>query len=263
MRAGIVITYVLLSSAAQTTAQEIRGRVVDDATRQGLVNATVFLMTPDSAVVQRVGTDSKGFFRLKPGNAGQYAITVELLGYAKARREVVFDGKESTLPAFVLRVAAVPVKPVEATATAEAKTEKPVGFSRSSMVVAGSKMAMLEEAGVPFKSAVRETGSIAVKELNTPRGLVICIEATRRMATFNGPRGGCAYPLLVMDGVVLDPDAAQNTIRGLQVAELESIEFLPPVEAGQRYGLAASANGALVMWSRGRGPYRDSARNRK
>jgi hypothetical protein len=243
MRVGLVITCALLSGAAQTTAQEIRGRVVDDATRQGLVNATVLLTTPDSAVVQRVGTDSKGFFRLKPKNAGQYAITVELLGYARERREVVFDGQDSTVPAFVLRVEAVPVKPVEATATAESKTDKPAGFSRSSMVVAGSKMATLEEAGTPFKSAVRETGSLEVKEYQTPQGLVICIQATRRAATFSAPAGRCAWPAIVLDGVLLSPSDVQNIVRGLQIAELESIEFLPPVEAGQRYGLAASANG--------------------
>ena len=263
MRIGLVVACALLSCVAQTAAQEIRGRVVDDASRRGLANATVLLMRSDSTVALRVGTDANGFFRLKPGSAGQYTIVIELLGYAQERRDVSFEGSDATVPAFVLRVEAVPVKPVEATATAEAKTDKPAGFSRSSMVIAGSKMATLEEAGTPFKSAVRETGSVEVKEYQTPAGLVMCIQATRRAATFSAPAGRCAWPAIVLDGVLLSPSDVQNIVRGLQIAELESIEFLPPVEAGQRYGLAASANGALVMWSRGRGPYRDSARNRK
>jgi CarboxypepD_reg-like domain len=252
-----------LAGGASLPAQDIRGRVVDDATRQALINATVLLMGADGAVLQRVGTDANGFFRVMPKTAGQYEMVVELLGYAKDRRVVNFEGRELVVPAFVLKVEAVPLKPVEATETAAPNSEKPVGFSRASMILAGSKMRTLEEHGIPFKSAVRETGSVEVKEYYASGRLVLCIQAMRRMASFSQPSGGCAWPAIVLDGITLEPSDAQKIVRGLSIAELESIEFLPPVEAAQRYGLSAAANGALVMWSRGRGPYKDAARNGK
>jgi hypothetical protein len=43
---------------------------------------------------------------------------------------------------------------------------------------------------------------------------------------------------------------------------IESFEYLSPVEAGQQYGLDASANGALVIWTRGRGPHKSPDRNK-
>src|SRR5262245_22827250 len=159
---AIVLACGAHSSALQ--AQDIRGRVVDDASRQALRNATVLLVGADSSLVQRVGTDANGFFRVTPKTAGQYEIVVELLGYAKDRRAVNFEGKELVVPAFVLKAEAVPLKPVEATAAAQPSAEKAAGFSRSSMILAGSKMRTLEEHGTPFKSAVRETGSLEVKE---------------------------------------------------------------------------------------------------
>ena len=265
MQAFPVLALVLagLAGGAALHAQDIRGRVVDDATRQALANATVLLIGPDSSVLQRVGTDGNGFFRVSPKTAGQYEIVVELLGYAQDRRAVNFEGRELVVPAFVLKVEAVPLRPVEATGSAQPNTEKAAGFSRSSMVLAGSKMRTLEEHGIPFKSAVRETGSVEVKEYYARGQLVLCIQATRRMASFSPPGGGCAWPAIVLDGITLDPGDAQKIVRGLSIAELESIEFLPPVEAAQRYGMSAAANGALVMWSRGRGPYKNAARNTK
>jgi hypothetical protein len=68
MKALRILAFVLagVASGASLQAQDIRGRVVDDATRQALVNATVLLMGADSTVVQRVGTDANGFFRVTP-----------------------------------------------------------------------------------------------------------------------------------------------------------------------------------------------------
>jgi hypothetical protein len=51
-------------------------------------------------------------------------------------------------------------------------------------------------------------------------------------------------------------------IRTPGLADYESIEYLTPVEAGHRYGMQASAKGAIVIWTRGRGPNASVARNR-
>ena len=36
---------------------------------------------------------------------------------------------------------------------------------------------------------------------------------------------------------------------------IESVHYLSPTEAGLRYGMEAARTGALVLWTRGRGPY--------
>ena len=44
------------------------------------------------------------------------------------------------------------------------------------------------------------------------------------------------------------------------MSEFERIELMSPLQASSRYGLAGSG-GAMVLHSRGRGPYQDPARN--
>jgi hypothetical protein len=69
----------------------------------------------------------------------------------------------------------------------------------------------------------------------------------------------CEPVVLVIDGVVTgDP---HEPLRSFRLSDMESVELLQPTDAGLQYGLDASANGALVIWTRGRGPHRSEARN--
>jgi hypothetical protein len=47
----------------------------------------------------------------------------------------------------------------------------------------------------------------------------------------------------------------------MSVRELESVEYLNPLDAGLRYGNRAAQSGALVMWSRGQGPHKSPSRH--
>ena len=68
----------------------------------------------------------------------------------------------------------------------------------------------------------------------------------------------CNPVTLILDGVsVGDPFLG---LRSFALADVESIEYYTPVEAGYRFGLDASANGALVIWTRGRDPHRSQGR---
>jgi hypothetical protein len=75
-------------------------------------------------------------------------------------------------------------------------------------------------------------------------------------------RPNCEQLTFVVDGVVLDAESVKPILRSANVQDYESVEYLTPVEAGYRYGLGASS-GAIVMWSRGRGPHVSDARNRR
>jgi hypothetical protein len=256
---------LLLLSQTPAAAQSIRARVVDDATRQPIAGATVTMLSGES-VLTRVSSDANGFFRIRAPRAGTFAISVEMLGYATERREVAVAAEDLTMPAFVLKTQAIPVAPVEATARRNERSDPVVGFSRASHIVAGSRLATLEAQAARPLTLVREIGALRVQEYITPAGKPkICIEARRGLSTFGAGRAqsGCAWPVIVIDGVAIaDPASAEDTFRTLQLRDMESFEYLTPTEAGHRYGLDASANGALVIWTRGRGPHVDPARNR-
>jgi hypothetical protein len=253
---------MFLSSASALSAQQIRGRVVDEQSRQGLVDVSVLLIGADSSVQQRVATDKSGFFLLKGLSAATFDIVIERLGYARERRTVTFEGADLTLPAFVLRSEAIPLAPVEAKAASNRRTDENVGFKRSHHVLAGERMLLLEQQGVRFLSAIRDLAAgVQVRE-TYPRGVyTLCIESSRRMASFNMRADVCDWVTIVLDGIEIEDPV--KLLRGLSLHEVESLEFLPPAEAGQRYGMKASSTGALLIWSRGRGPHRGSARDRK
>lgn len=67
---------------------------------------------------------------------------------------------------------------------------------------------------------------------------------------------------IVVDGVNtgLRDRAAMLYLRSLDLLQFESIQYLSPMEAGFRYGLDAGERGALVLWTRGFGPFASEAR---
>jgi hypothetical protein len=76
-----------------------------------------------------------------------------------------------------------------------------------------------------------------------------------------GGNAACDCVALVIDGIAIGD--SESTVRTLDLAMFESVEFFTPVEAGTRFGMQASATGALVLWSRGRGPHVSDERNKR
>jgi hypothetical protein len=90
--------------------------------------------------------------------------------------------------------------------------------------------------------------------------------------TLQGPRNTCEWVAVIIDGSLAGDPAecagARATtcvvaqfFRSLRADEWESIEYLPPLAAGQRYGMVASGAGAVAVWTRGLGPHRSIARD--
>jgi hypothetical protein len=63
----------------------------------------------------------------------------------------------------------------------------------------------------------------------------------------------CDMILVVVDGN--EVPGGGDMLLGMTGTDLESVEYLPPIEAGARYGIQAAIQGALVLWTRGRGPH--------
>jgi hypothetical protein len=254
---------LLCSLPGGLQAQRIRGRVVDEATRQAIAAVTVSLITASGDTVRRAGTGADGFYILDAPQAGAYRVVAQRIGYAAGQADVIASAGEVTVPALVLLSQVVPLDSVKVTAEAGGRSDV-VGFGRASQVVSGERLARLERQATKVQSVIRELPGIRMRTISRytdPRTGVrtlnyLCIESPRRVMSIN--EVGCNAVVLVIDDIAVG-DPYLGT-RSLSLSEVESIEFMPPAEAGMRYGLDASAVGAIVIWTRGRGPYRSPAR---
>ena len=84
----------------------------------------------------------------------------------------------------------------------------------------------------------------------------LCIESARSQMETGG--SACNSVMVVVDGAPYNPEGAgQHTLQlllELSPNMLESVEYLSAAEAGPRYG-TGSKHGALVIYTRGNGPY--------
>lgn len=266
---AVLPALVLFALGAQEGhAQEVTARVVDERSRQPVVAATALLLSPDSSQVAQVITGPDGFFQLSAPAPGPYLIQIHYPGYAVQTRAVTLDNGSSVIPAFVLEVTAIPLDTlqVEVTAT-RTPSQGIVGFSHPSHVLAGERLATLEQTGISFTTMVRELGpSIRTRGVMVGERNLTCIETTRRTPVMSRTpaqeRNACDMVAIVIDGVNTGMDVADalRFVNYLQVSDWESIEYLSPVDAGTLYGTRAAANGALVLWTRGSGPHKSQAR---
>jgi hypothetical protein len=77
-----VCVAALLVSAAAASAQQVRGRVLDDATQRPLPDAQVTLFNASNERVATALTNERGEFIIRARRAGQHLLKVEHIGYA-------------------------------------------------------------------------------------------------------------------------------------------------------------------------------------
>lgn len=243
----------------EAAAQGITARVVDEQSRAAVVGATATLLTADSTAITQGTTGPDGFFQVSAPELGTYLLRVEMLGYSSQTRSVVVRETQTSIPAFVLEVSAIAMDTLEVEASRGGiRPPGVVGFARPSHLISGERMATLEKSGASFLSATRTLGAgLRFKSVKVGERSYTCIESTRSL----GGRG-CNMVAIILDGVDtgLTGDAALRYVHYLHVYDLESMEYYSPVEAGFRFGMRASARGALVLWTRGRGPHQSKAR---
>ena len=238
---------------------EVRGLLVGlpDGTPVG--GATVRLGDADVEAV----TDPDGAFVFENLRPGTYQLRVQHDRYGSRSRFVDLTGG----PIVDLRVE-MPAEDVitlegitvEATArTPEGEVVRRAGTRRD--IFAGETLARAEERGARVIDVLRMTPGIRVAEGGVGAGIpfgTVCVELRRALrGIITG--GDCQFPLLILDGTRFAGDAAGEVLYTLNVADYESIEVIPPMMAGVRFGTAGSA-GAIVIHSRGRGPYQADSR---
>ncbi|HEX6260160.1 MAG TPA: hypothetical protein VFZ51_05865 [Woeseiaceae bacterium] len=239
-------TMFTLVLAGGATAQQAQIRVVDEPTRLGIRYATMTLEV-EGRQAALAETDSLGFATLTLPDRRIYTVRVTALGYLEQTREIDFAGVHlSRIPAFVLEPQVLEMPAVEI----EARRSSYRGAgARSSRTVAGERIARMRDAGLMLEDAIREMPGVRV---TSPRGQ-LCVELTRGIATFRGNGNACRMVAVVVDGFPYY-DAA-DMLRGATLDNFESVELMSPMEAGFRYGMEASQRGALILWTRGRGPH--------
>jgi hypothetical protein len=261
----VLLAVLLPVFSGNAAAQDIRGRVVDDASRQGIGRVEVTLVDTAGGQIAQMLTGADGFFTLRAPRAGDYRLVIVHPGFAREERAVRMAGAALTVPAFVLKAEAVVLDAVTADAQRSATAAAEATFSRSSFVLAGSRMARLEQVNASPTAVMRDFAGVRVREWQDRTGKrILCVESTRHLPSLMNAQQGtpaCEWITIVLDGVTIqDPEA---TFRTFSIHQFESIEYVPPGDGGHRYGMQAGATGAIVLWTRSKGPHVSPERDRR
>jgi hypothetical protein len=202
-----------------------------------------------------------GFVTIDRIEPGSYTLVIEHPGFAPVRQRLLIEPEAIVaVPAIVLKATAVPLDTLQV--ETRKRDREDLRGAHATYLLSGSRMAQLERASVSGPAAVRQlSAGLRVRETSSRS---VCVESTRRYMSMRdmmtgGRSGGCVMVVVVLDGVVVGNGS--QILSGMSIGHYESIEYLPPVQAGQLYGMEASARGAIVLWTRGFGPHRSEARN--
>lgn len=146
--------------------------------------------------------------------------------------------------------------------TAQSRRELGVRTSNTRRdLVAGKELLDAQRRGTKAVDLIRRFPGLKVREIRSRDGLVLgtCVESNRALARLQ-QRPACEMVPVILDGVPVG--GPSQFLRNLKVGDFESIQFVSALDGAIRYGLdAASAGGALVLWTRGRGPHVQTGRN--
>lgn len=242
---------------------EIAGRIVARG-GDAPVGQVVVRVAGDTATAV---SDDEGRFRLTGMPPGDVVLEVEHLAFGTHREVLRVERGSRTEVELALAPRAIPLAPVEVAGAAAARLAARVSPSRAA-VFFGAELAIAEARGAQVVDFVRNVPGLTVMEgtFTTKRGLArgYCVTSTRRVQAFLAQGTASApacEPLPVMiDGVpVGDP---VDFLRLLDVRDYESIQVVGAIEAQMLLGLAGGgAGGAILLWTRGRGPFTTNARN--
>ncbi len=208
----------------------LRGRLLDWGTGEPVEVAVVRVLGAGLEVL----TASDGGFRFGGFEPGRITLEMEHLAYGVRRLELEVPGGWEVvarlhLPARPIELEGIEVEGVARPARGEAWRRSPTRVS----VFYGTELRQAAERGATVTDLLRMVPRLQ-------RGLQSLASGPARVLWIvDGVRSGFIPPLV----------------------DIESIEVLQPLEAGFRYGLSGSG-GAVVIYTRGKGPYRDPGRDR-
>jgi hypothetical protein len=215
-------------------------------------------------------SNGMGIVRLDRVTPGEHDLRVEMVGYGSRSMPVLVpEGRNLQLD---IRVPAVPValEPISVHSHMRSEFRSPRESNTRVDIIAGSEMKAAEDRGARVIDLLRGSfPGVFVHEgqystIHHPElDYIVCIESLRRMDRLRLPDGVqtpfCDMVAVIMDGV--PTFHAGQFLKNMTVRDIESVEYLNPLDAGLRYGNRAAQSGALVIWSRGQGPHRAPSRH--
>lgn len=239
---------VLLAAAGTAESQTIRGSIVDRDSRERLTGVSIILLDGEGKQVASTVART-GLFRIEL-DVGTYELRAERAGY-KAWAEYFSLTRPDSLYAITIEM--LPETVILDTVRADVRRPwmEPIGvMQHTSHIVAGERLAELEKAAASTLSVV--TGFSGLRRRGTSR--IPCFESARSIIDLEDATA-CRMVVIILDGV-----RAGSEVLLQPLSSFESVEYLPPSDAGTRYGMEASARGAIVFHTRGFGPRRSPAR---
>jgi hypothetical protein len=230
-----------------TRAETVLLTIRDWDSQQPIANAVVSL--PD--LQQQVVSDASGRVRLEGLLEGEHRIEVRHIGYGTQRDRLTVSEGMTTLE-MRLSPQAIAIEGVRVVARSAAEEARRRSGSRQSLLIR-EDIAALTGAARHVGDIARRLPGIRVRdivEINSSIPTGICIESSR--GTMREPMDGCSEPVMVvLNGVpIFDP----SRLVQISTTEIESIEYLSSAEAGGRFGWG-SAQGVIIIYTRGNGPY--------
>lgn len=273
MRRELCLAAIALSATASgSSAQIIRGTLLDDKTERPIELASVLMRDTASFVVASATTDSAGNFVLRAPRAGTYTLLARRIGYRTDVSPPLPLGEGQTLEMDFL-IAVRPVALATVTVTEEqrrARRDLVAGLDTRAL---GSRLITPER----IELLAARTGSVAevLRWQNIP-GLWIeddgrgstCLRIVRGRVSGNGvgslsrqagqessvegvrpgntPTGDNDRGCMAM---YLD-DALFSTLDDLDPSQIDRMVLLMPDEAGGLFG-TGSSKGVLLIYSKG------------
>jgi hypothetical protein len=206
-----------------------------------------------------------GRFVLGELPVGTYQLGIEHVAYGSRTEALRLEEGPVVLLEIALPPRAIALEGFTVTATPRTGADEVRLRSGTRRDIAfGSDLARAEERGERVVDVLRRMPGIEVTEGTEQSELpfgAVCVEmrrATRGIMTGSG----CEMVAVILDGSRISGgvEGLGHFLMDLQAADFESVELLGPLQATTLYGMAGSA-GAVVLHSRGRGPYRDPARD--
>lgn len=245
LRSATLASFVFLLLPIQPVhAQSVHGRVVDEGTGRPVRDVSVMIVSSsDGSILTGTMSDGSGRYSLDTPGAGTYELVTDLIGYEGERRPLVVREQDVTMPDIGLTQVSLTMVGLEVTATRDLASH-PSGRGIS-VILDRAILRGLERSGQSLSEAI-------VEHLNV-RSRTVAGEPCMEYLTGNPAAGPCRGVIVVVDGRV-DP-AGPSAVARYSLADLESVEIVPPGLAIEQYASRDAANGALVLWSRGLGPH--------
>lgn len=205
----------------------VAGTLADRETGEPVDGALVEVESADG-VTRRAFTDENGRFQVGRLDLETYLVRVEHLAYGKQTRWFTISGLEPVTLEMAVAPQALELEGLTVTVSSPAVERLERSGVRAD-VLGRPEIEELLGSAQSIADLVRELPGVRVRQdldptTGQPR---VCIEA-RRTAT-----PGCQSVLVVLDGAPSQPGVLQD----IPPQMIRSIEYIPPILAGTRYGV--------------------------